>query len=109
MDGLLPREFPRSPGAGRLADTHRYLRAIGRRLDKLAEHPRRDRELMTRVQEVQAEYDRVVRSMADVERRAEARRVRWMIEELRVSHFAQSLGAAYPVSEKRILKTLASL
>jgi ATP-dependent helicase HrpA len=47
--------------------------------------------------------------MADVERRAEARRVRWMIEELRVSHFAQSLGAAYPVSEKRILKTLASL
>ena len=32
--------------------------------------------------------------------------VRWMIEELRVSFFAQQLGTAYPVSEKRIHKVL---
>ena len=33
-------------------------------------------------------------------------RVEWMIEELRVSFFAQELGTAYTVSEKRISKTL---
>jgi ATP-dependent helicase HrpA len=33
-------------------------------------------------------------------------RIRWMIEELRVSYFAQQLGTAYPVSEKRIHKAM---
>ncbi|MGZ4625559.1 MAG: DUF3418 domain-containing protein, partial [Kineosporiaceae bacterium] len=33
--------------------------------------------------------------------------VRWMLEELRVSFFAQQLGTAYPVSEKRIHRVLA--
>ena len=38
--------------------------------------------------------------------RPKIREVRWMIEELRVSFFAQQLGTAYPISEKRILKAL---
>jgi ATP-dependent helicase HrpA len=32
--------------------------------------------------------------------------VRWMLEELRVSYFAQALGTPYPVSEKRILRAI---
>ena len=35
--------------------------------------------------------------------------VRWMLEELRVSYFAQSLGTAYPVSDKRILRAIDAL
>jgi ATP-dependent helicase HrpA len=34
---------------------------------------------------------------------------RWMIEELRVSYFAQTLGTAYPVSDKRIYRALDAL
>jgi ATP-dependent helicase HrpA len=40
---------------------------------------------------------------------ADVQAVRWMIEELRVSLFAQALGASGPVSEKRILTALADL
>ena len=32
--------------------------------------------------------------------------IRWMLEELRVSYFAQSLGTAHPVSEKRVLRAI---
>ncbi len=32
--------------------------------------------------------------------------VRWMIEELRVSYFAQQLGTPYPISDKRILRAM---
>ena len=38
-----------------------------------------------------------------------ARQIRWMLEELRVSLFAQQLGTRYPVSEKRIRKAMAQL
>ena len=37
------------------------------------------------------------------------RRVRWMVEELRVSLFAQALGTPYPVSEQRIYRALDTL
>jgi ATP-dependent helicase HrpA len=36
----------------------------------------------------------------------EVREVRWMIEELRISYFAQQLGTPYPVSDKRILQAM---
>ena len=36
----------------------------------------------------------------------EVRDIRWMIEELRISYFAQQLGTPYPVSDKRILQTM---
>jgi ATP-dependent helicase HrpA len=35
--------------------------------------------------------------------------IRWMLEELRVSYFAQALGTPYPVSDKRILKAMDQL
>jgi ATP-dependent helicase HrpA len=39
----------------------------------------------------------------------DVRQIRWMLEELRVSYFAQSLGTAYPVSDKRILRAIDAL
>ncbi|MGC6390155.1 DUF3418 domain-containing protein, partial [Ewingella sp. S1.OA.A_B6] len=39
----------------------------------------------------------------------EVKEVRWMIEELRVSYFAQQLGPPYPISDKRILQTMDQL
>jgi len=37
------------------------------------------------------------------------REIRWMIEELRINFFAQALGTAYPVSDKRIYKAMDQL
>ena len=39
----------------------------------------------------------------------EVTEIRWMIEELRVSYFAQQLGTPYPISDKRILQAMEQL
>jgi ATP-dependent helicase HrpA len=95
--------FVTAAGARRLPDVLRYLRAIERRLERLPEDPYRDRERMQQIQQVEARY---VRARDARPGEPKIREVRWMIEELRVSFFAQQLGTAYPVSEKRILKAL---
>jgi ATP-dependent helicase HrpA len=90
-------------GADRLADVHRYLEAIDRRLARLPEDPGRDEQLMHRVQALEAEFDDLQealppsRSITDIA---------WMLQELRVSLFAQTLGTREKVSEKRIRSAL---
>ncbi len=86
-----------------LREMPRYLKAINRRLDKLKEGPARDRQLMSEIKplwqaclERQEKHDR-----ANIED-PELERYRWMIEELRVSLFAQELGTKVPVSVKRL-------
>lgn len=110
LDRLVGLGFVSATGRERLADLLRYLRAVGRRLDVLAQAPGRDRELVDRAQAMEAEYTDAVAELPP-ERRddADVRAVRWMLEEFRVSLFAQALGTAYPVSEKRIVKALDAL
>ena len=99
--------FVTATGRERLPDLVRYLASIERRLDKLPENPRRDAELTARVAAVRQEYeDASKRRGGDAD---ELRRIRWMIEELRVSYFAQLLGTPYPVSDTRIYRALDSL
>ncbi|MCO6005061.1 ATP-dependent RNA helicase HrpA [Actinoallomurus purpureus] len=95
--------FVTATGRRRLPDLLRYLRAVERRLDKLPDDPHGDRQRLQRIQQVEAAY---IRARDARPGNADIRQVRWMIEELRVSLFAQQLGTAYPVSEKRILKAL---
>jgi ATP-dependent RNA helicase HrpA len=95
--------FVTSTGLARLSDVERYLRGILRRLDKLAERPDRDLEWTYAVQDVAQAYAEVRGRPGD------DGSVRWMIEELRVSYFAQTLGTAYPVSEKRLYKAIDAL
>ena len=102
--------FVAATGRDRLADVLRYLRAITFRLDRLGESVRRDAERMARVHAVDARYAAVLEAIppggpAD----AELTRIGWMVEELRVSLFAQPLGAAPGTSEKRILDALAAV
>ena len=60
---------------------------------------------MLTVQDLEDSYDNAVKSLPTGTIVPDAlRRVNWMIEELRVSFFAQELGTAYTVSEKRIAK-----
>ena len=88
-----------------LPDLRRWLEAMQRRLDKLPSNPDRDRRHLMVVQRVQDEYEQV-RASLPPGRAPMLEQVRWMIEELRVSLFAQQLGTRYPVSEQRIYKAL---
>jgi ATP-dependent helicase HrpA len=75
------------------------------RLDRLPRDPVRDLDLMDRVHAVEdAWHDALDQLPGGVVVPEALREVRWMIEELRVSLFAQSLGTAHPVSEQRILR-----
>ncbi|HLR93185.1 MAG TPA: DUF3418 domain-containing protein, partial [Jiangellaceae bacterium] len=102
--------FVTATGRDRLGDIVRYLDAMSRRLEKLPHTAARDQDLMRTVHRVRAEYDDAVAHL-DPERRADddVRTVRWMLEELRVSFFAQSLGTRGTVSEKRVLRAIDDL
>ena len=107
VDRLLPQGFVTSTGASRLGDLTRYLTAVGRRLERLPQGANADRDRMAGVHAVQAAYDELRQALSP--ERAEADDVRdiaWMIEELRVSLWAQQLGTARPVSEQRIYRAI---
>ncbi|MDH2424396.1 ATP-dependent RNA helicase HrpA [Sphaerisporangium sp. TRM90804] len=110
LSGLIHPGFVTGTGFRRLPDLQRYLRAVERRLEKLPDDPYRDRERMLQLDEIHAAYEETLDRLPP-ERRTEERvvAVRWMLEELRVSFFAQTLGTPYPVSEKRIRKAMADL
>jgi ATP-dependent helicase HrpA len=107
---LVDPGFVTATGLTRLPHLARYIEGINLRLAKLRDRPERDRELMTRVHVVEAAYDDLIAGLPPV-RRAEPDVVdaRWLLEELRVSLFAQTLGTAQPVSEQRLRRTLAAL
>jgi ATP-dependent helicase HrpA len=104
---LVPPGFVAATGAARLGDLARYLTAIGRRLERLPHAPAADRERMERVAAVQAEYDDLRRALSPGRAAAtDVQDIARMIEELRVSLWAQQLGTARPVSEQRIYRAI---
>lgn len=85
----------------------RYLQAVELRLERIAHNPARDRAAqavlapqMARQEELQAEYGDALHAL--LRKMPELGQWRWMLEELRVSLFAQELKTALPVSEKRV-------
>jgi len=107
LGGLIYRGFVADTGTARLTDVVRYLRAMARRLDKAPGELGRDAERTAVVHAVSEDYGAALARLPEAERDAPAaREVRWMIEELRVSLFAQTLGTRGPVSERRILAAL---
>ncbi|WP_036971063.1 DUF3418 domain-containing protein, partial [Promicromonospora kroppenstedtii] len=109
--GLVHDGFVSATPPRRLPHLARYLRADSHRLTKAAENPGRDADLAWRIGDVTSAYEKAQATYAagspDAARAAELAEVRWMLEELRVSLFAQQLGTDGPVSEKRIRKVLA--
>jgi ATP-dependent helicase HrpA len=101
--------FVRFTGLDHLADVERYLRAMARRMEKLPGDVARDTQRMRIVQELEATYERLLTSLPPARRTAEVAEVRWMLEELRVSLFAQVVGTAFPVSEQRVRRALDAL
>jgi ATP-dependent helicase HrpA len=106
LDALVFPGFVTAAGVERLPDLVRYLKAIEARLAKLPAGASRDILAMTGVHAVQDELAQL-RARRPHDPRVED--VRWMVEELRVSLFAQGMKTKHPVSEKRIYRAIDDL
>ncbi|WP_116116214.1 ATP-dependent RNA helicase HrpA [Austwickia chelonae] len=107
LDALVYGGFVAATGFDQLRHLPRYLAGMIERIEKGSVDLRKDAERAAQVARVDAERIKVVESLPAGEREAaDVRALRWMLEELRVSLFAQRLGTAGPVSEKRIYKAM---
>jgi ATP-dependent helicase HrpA len=107
LDGLVHPGFVARTGLPRLAHLPRYLRGALERVRTLPDNPGRDRQRMTEYERVAAAFTEaggVIPPAPDSPDRFV--HARWLLEEFRVSLFAQQLGTAEPVSPQRILKAL---
>jgi ATP-dependent helicase HrpA len=103
MENLIFKGFATECGWQRLPDILRYMRAIERRMEKLPIDPNRDRLHMLKIESVVQEYKQLLNKVPKGTAIGDnIKEIRWMIEELRVSFFAQQLGTPYPVSDKRV-------
>ncbi|MFC8045635.1 ATP-dependent RNA helicase HrpA [Nocardia sp. NPDC057353] len=110
LDDLVFPGFIAEHGPQRLRELPRYLRAATARLHALPASAVRDRQGMDQLDRVLAAYDRLLTTLPEPRRTGRAvTDIWWMIEELRVSLFAQKLGTPYPISAKRIEKAIAAV
>ena len=105
---LMPKHFIAAAPWPQLAHFARYLKAITLRLDKYRADPARDAQRMAELRPQEQRYWRLV---AERKGAVDARmqELRWLLEELRVSFFAQELRTPQPVSVKRLDKVWAQL
>ena len=108
LSGLFFKDFLLKIGYSHLAHYPRYLNAILVRLEKRREDPEKDAQKMRDVNRFVTLYEREIANRKGV---ADSRleEFRWMIEELRVSLFAQKLRTPMPVSVKRLDKVWSSM
>ena len=99
---LLPPDFIESTPRPWLDYLPRYLKAIARRIERLPSNVRRDAELSAKVKPFAAALRTFMAEPAISGLRLELEELRWMIEEFRVSLFAQELKTMIRVSEKRL-------
>jgi len=108
LQRLVPKQFIAVAPWAQLAHFPRYLKAITLRLDKYRADPARD---AARLAELRPQEQRYWRLVAERKGAVDARmqELRWLLEELRVSFFAQELRTPQPVSVKRLDKLWAQL
>jgi ATP-dependent helicase HrpA len=101
LQGLIGKRFIADTDYTHLTHFPRYLKAINVRIDKLRADPTRDARAMTEWQQAAAPWQRALK-----ERHGDPKMMefRWLLEELRVSLYAQELRTPMPVSAKRLQK-----
>ncbi|MBU2279087.1 MAG: DUF3418 domain-containing protein, partial [Gammaproteobacteria bacterium] len=109
LDTLLFKGFVTQHGAAKLDDVKRYLQALQKRLEKLPVDPQRDRLMMHEYQKAAEAYQALLGKYSGKVLPAEVEAIQWMLEELKVSLFAQQLGTPYPISSKRVLLAVQEL
>lgn len=103
LNTLVYKGFVFDLGEARLVDWNRYLKGLLHRAEKLKVDPNRDRINQLEIDKAQAAYDALMTELKNKHQSVnEANEIHWMIEELRISIFAQQLGTKFPISLKRI-------
>ncbi|MEO8857399.1 MAG: DUF3418 domain-containing protein, partial [Burkholderiaceae bacterium] len=103
LQRLMPKDFLTATPWPQLQHVGRYLKAAALRLDKVRADPARDAAKLAELRPQEARYWRLVAERKGVQD-ARLREFRWLLEELRVSFFAQELRTPQPVSTKRLDK-----
>ncbi|MBW1987971.1 MAG: ATP-dependent RNA helicase HrpA [Deltaproteobacteria bacterium] len=106
---LLPPSFPELYGNKRLMDVSRYLAALRVRAERGLARPAADAAREARVAPFEKALNEEARALsprASAGKRQALEEFYWMIQEFRVSLFAQEMKTAYPVSEKRLQRKL---
>ena len=106
LDSLIYKGFISDCGPEHLKEMPRYLQAALERVQRLNRDVVRDQMYMRTLENLEDEYEKVVKSYHTDLLPPPLKDVRWMIEELRVSYFAQHLGVIGPISDKRIYTEL---
>ncbi|MGN8852787.1 ATP-dependent RNA helicase HrpA [Anaerobiospirillum succiniciproducens] len=106
LDSLIYKGFISDCGSEHLKEMPRYLQAALERVQRLNRDVVRDQMYMRTLENLEDEYEKVVKSYHTDLLPPPLKDVRWMIEELRVSYFAQHLGVIGPISDKRIYTEL---
>ena len=108
LQRLVPKRFVARTDWAQLQHFARYLKAITLRLDKLKGDPARDAQRLAELRPLDQRY---TRRLAELKGTHDARleEFRWLLEELRVSFFAQELRTPQPISVKRIEKAWAQM
>jgi ATP-dependent helicase HrpA len=106
LDALVHPGFVREVDKAHLSHFPRYLKAMRLRAERLRQDPVRDQARMLTVRQYWVEY---LKLKAERGGDPAVDELRWLIEELRVSLFAQELKTAEPVSPKRLAKTIEAL
>ncbi|GAA0285893.1 ATP-dependent RNA helicase HrpA [Psychrosphaera haliotis] len=107
LESLIYKDFVSEVGYEKLDDLLRYVKALEIRHEKLKSDAGKDRQIQIELDKVYESYDGLLKRLpkgfpipVDVEE------IYWMIEELRVSLFAQQLGTKYPISAKRVKQAI---
>ncbi len=108
LQRLVPKRFVAQSPWAQMQHYPRYLKGVVMRLDKLRADPARDAQRLAELRPMEQRY---MRRLADLKGQADARmdEFRWLLEELRISLFAQELRTPQPVSAKRLEKVWAQL
>ncbi|HEY6641186.1 ATP-dependent RNA helicase HrpA [Povalibacter sp.] len=106
LAALIPPGFPLDVPELLWPHLSKYLKALSRRLEKVAGNAKHDAELSHRVAPFLKGFNDLNRASQGQTVRTELDRLQWMIEEFRVSLFAQDLRTATPVSDKRLADQL---
>jgi ATP-dependent helicase HrpA len=108
LQRLMPKTFIAATPWQQLQHFARYLKAITQRLDKVRTDPARDTQRLAELRPQDQRYWRLVAERKGVQD-ARMLEFRWLLEELRVSFFAQELRTPQPVSIKRLDKAWGQL
>jgi ATP-dependent helicase HrpA len=109
LQGLVYKHFLADNEYSQLAHFPRYLKAMNIRIEKLRGNPSRDAQLMAEWQSAATQFLRTSKIQAGKNHDPRMVEFRWMLEELRVSLFAQELRTPMPVSAKRLQKVWESM